>query len=60
MINGIVNYSSQGGGNIMLKIKGFRKRFNTARNVREIELDELTISSLSTDKLNDVISDLLK
>lgn len=42
-LHGLVDYSSQGGGNISLTIKGMKKRINTESGVKEIEIDELEL-----------------
>lgn len=39
-INGLVDYSSEGGGDITLKINGYSKKIHTSRTVKEIAIDE--------------------
>lgn len=45
-IQGLVDYTSEGGGDITLKIKRIRKKFHTSKSTREISLSgiELTAS----------------
>lgn len=43
-VQGLVDYTSEGGGDIAIKIKGFRKKIQTSRSIREIELDDLQLS----------------
>lgn len=43
-IQGLVDYTSEGGGDISIKIKGFRKKIKSSRSIREIELDDLQLS----------------
>jgi len=43
-VQGLVDYTSEGGGDISIKIKGLRKKIQTSRSVREIELDDLQLS----------------
>jgi hypothetical protein len=43
-IQGLVDYTSEGGGDISIKIKGLRKRIQASRSIREIELDDLQLS----------------
>ena len=38
-LKGLVNYSSDGGGNISLKIDGISKKYNTSKTVKEIHLE---------------------
>lgn len=45
LITGLVDYSSEGGGNISLKIKGLRKRLHTSKAVREIDISELELTA---------------
>lgn len=43
-VQGLVDYTSEGGGDISMKIKGLRKKIQTSRSIREIELDDLQLS----------------
>lgn len=43
-VQGLVDYTSEGGGDISIKIKGLRKKIQTSRSIREIELDDLQLS----------------
>lgn len=42
-INGLVEYSALGGGNIKLKVKGIRKQLSTAENPAFIEIREMDL-----------------
>lgn len=44
-IQGLVDYTSEGGGDITLKIKGIRKRFHTSKSTREISITGLELSA---------------
>lgn len=57
-LNGIVNYSSQGGGEIYMKVQGLRKRIKTSEGIRSVEIDELSISNLDKDSFNYAIKKL--
>ena len=59
MLQGLVGYSSQGGGNISLKIDGVKKAYNTSKTVKEIQLDELELSG-NAESISMVIKELLK
>lgn len=41
VLQGLVNYSSEGGGNIAVKIDGIKKRYQTSKTVKEVTLGEL-------------------
>lgn len=43
-LQGLVSYSSEGGGNISLKIDGVKKIYHTSRAVKEISLGETEVS----------------
>lgn len=58
MIDGIVDYSAEGGGDITLKIKGLKKTIHTQKTTRTIELEELETENLSIDILNTLLSAL--
>jgi hypothetical protein len=40
-VAGLVEYSSKGGGNIAIKIKGIRHKIQTSKSVKTIEIDEI-------------------
>lgn len=58
-LQGLVDYTSEGGGDISIKIKGFRKRIQTSRSIREIELDDLQLSG-SPEQVAGILRDILK
>jgi hypothetical protein len=60
VISGLVDYSSQGGGNISIRAKGIRKRIQTAKGVNEIMIDEIFIDSSKPDSLATFFKDLMK
>ncbi|WP_437557525.1 hypothetical protein [Acidithiobacillus sulfuriphilus] len=41
VLQGLVNYSSEGGGNISVKIDGIKKKYQTSRTVKEVTLGEV-------------------
>lgn len=51
LVNSLVDYSSQGGGDIALKVKGIKKTIRTSKSVREISIDELSIQNLTPERL---------
>jgi hypothetical protein len=48
-IQGLVEYTSQGAGDIRLKIKGIRKRFQTSNSKREVHLSGVEITADAKD-----------
>lgn len=43
-VKGLVDYASEGGGDISMKVRGLRKRIHTSSSVRETEMDDLQLS----------------
>lgn len=58
-LQGLVNYSSEGGGNISLKIDGVKKKYHTSKTVKEIQLGDMEISG-SAEEVAAVVKELLK
>jgi hypothetical protein len=58
-IQGLVDYTSEGGGDISLKIKGLRKRIQASRSIREIELDDLQLSG-PPEQIAGILRDILR
>jgi hypothetical protein len=59
VLQGLVGYSSDGGGNIALKIDGVKKTHNTSKTVKEIVLGEMEIQG-NAEAIAAVIKELLK
>ena len=51
LIDGCVKYSSLGGGDIAIKVRGLRKEIRTSTSVRSVEIDELTLQAPVADLL---------
>ena len=58
-IKGLVDYTSQGAGNIKLKMKGIRKHFQTSSSKKKIRLSEIELSGSPSD-ISEFIRNLLK
>jgi SepF-like predicted cell division protein (DUF552 family) len=58
-IDGLVDYASQGGGNISFKVKGLRKKVKTTKTPTEINIDEMELKSLSSQELIEILRLLL-
>jgi len=44
MVKGLVEYTSEGGGDITIKVRGLRKKFHTRNSPREIHIGDLELS----------------
>jgi len=60
VISGLVDYSSQGGGNISIRAKGIKKKIHTAKGVNEIMIDEVVVEGSQTYELETFFKDLMK
>lgn len=58
-INGLVDYSSEGGGNIKMKIKGLKKLYNTESSNVSVEINELDLEG-SHDQLIKLYREIMK
>lgn len=58
-IQGLVEYTSEGGGDITLKIKGIRKKFHTSKSTREVYLSGLELTAQPEQIIN-IIREALK
>ncbi len=58
-LQGLVSYSSEGGGNISLKIAGVKKTYNTSKTVKEIQLGDMEIQG-NAEEVASIIKELLK
>lgn len=58
-LQGLVNYSSEGGGNISLKIDGVKKTYHTSKTVKEIQLGNMEVQG-NAEEVASVIKELLK
>lgn len=58
-IQGLVEYTSKGAGDIKLKIKGIRKRFQTSSSRREVHLTGVEITASAKD-IAQIIRDALQ
>jgi hypothetical protein len=53
LIDGCVEYSALGGGDIAIKIKGIKKEVRTSTTVKSIEIDEISFQASSPNFLGD-------
>lgn len=59
LINSLVDYTSEGGGNISMKVIGYRKKLHTAQTKEEFSIDEQLLKSNDWDALNEAFKDIL-
>lgn len=59
VLQGLVNYSSEGGGNISLKIEGFNKTYHTSNTVKEITLGDVEMTG-NPEQIVEILKELLK
>ena len=57
-ISGLVDYSSQGGGNISVRLAGIKKKIHTAKTIKEISIDEANLIG-EPDEIARTLKDLL-
>jgi hypothetical protein len=55
MIDSLVDYSSQGGGNISIKIRDLTKMIKTSDSIKEINIGEIDVSANSPQQLAEAI-----
>jgi len=51
MINSLIDYASEGGGDISFKIKGYRKTIHTSNSIKTVEVDEFMAENLTPSQL---------
>lgn len=56
MLNSLVDYASQGGGDISVKVRGLRNKISTSKSVKTIVIDELMIDNLTPSQLENFIA----
>ncbi|CAN1572773.1 hypothetical protein MCEMAEM4_03403 [Burkholderiaceae bacterium] len=60
LISSCVDYSANGGGDIKVKIKGFKKIIRTSTSVRTIEADEIIFEDTNCESLDLLLKGVLK
>jgi hypothetical protein len=58
-IEGLVDYSSKGGGNIRIKAIGIKKMFQTTKTKKGIEIDEIEFSASSVNEIVEMLKGLM-
>ena len=60
LIKGLVEYSSNGGGDITVRAKGIHKKQHTSRGIKQTTIDELIITGSSPEALAKTFEELMK
>lgn len=58
LIDGCVEYSSMGGGDIAIKIRGLRREVRTSTTVKTVQIDELLLDAPGSDLLLSALGEL--
>ncbi len=59
-VGDLVEYASEGGGNISLKAKGVKKRIQTANAVKSVEIGEIEISGDNAERIAEILKRALE
>jgi hypothetical protein len=59
VLNALVEYSSEGGGDISLRLAGIKKKVHTSRSVREVTIDEAVLQG-TPENVASILKELLK
>lgn len=59
LVNSLVDYSSQGGAGVSVKIRGIRKRFEMKEKIKEIAIDEISLGTENIQEMKSLLKDLL-
>lgn len=58
-VDGLVKYSSEGGGNISVKVSGVKRRIQTSRTKKSFEIGEIEINSNTVEEISTMIRNIL-
>lgn len=59
LINSLVDYTSEGGGNISMRVDGIRRKLHTAQSKAEFSIEEALLKGLDWDALDEKFKDIL-
>jgi len=55
IIDGIVEYAAEGGGDISIKVNGLKRSIHTQKTNKKIEIDEFTVENLNVESLETLL-----
>lgn len=58
-MKGLVDYASEGGGNITLKVRNLKRKISTKQGVKELSIDEMVVTSRDGKGILDAFKKLL-
>jgi hypothetical protein len=58
MINSLVKYSSEGGGDITMKVSGLKSKIHTKNTIKEVEIEEFEIQNANSSELSKILDNL--
>ncbi len=59
LVNSIVDYTANGGGDIAVKVASLSKRFHTAQSVKEFDMEEQLIKSADWEAIDKAFKNIL-
>jgi len=59
LINSLVDYTSEGGGNISMRVDGIRRKLHTAQSKAEFSIKEALLKGLDWDAIDEQFKDIL-
>lgn len=59
LVSSIVDYSSEGGGNIAVKVAGYNKKFHTSESITTFNIDEQLLKGTDWDALDEAFREIL-
>lgn len=60
MIDGLVDYSSSGGGDIKFSVRGLKKKISLGKTVKTIQIDNIESTGINTKDLSDLIKSMVE
>lgn len=59
LINSLVDYTSEGGGNISMRVDGIRRKLHTAQSKAEFSIEEALLKGMDWEALDEKFKDIL-
>ncbi|AMV72605.1 hypothetical protein DBW_2266 [Desulfuromonas sp. DDH964] len=58
-ISSLADYTSDGGGNVALKVRGLSKKINTSKTIKHVEVSELSLQG-TAEEVAEILKELMK